>query len=326
MERKKYLDTIKFGAILVICVTHFIEMFYPDHFSLWSEMPASLLLYGVSGKLGVAVLGVIMCFISMQSKEENPIRFFLKRYTYFFAAGLLINSICIATGIGDTAFNLRYLLAVSFSLGDQIFPTFWCMRSFLVASCISYINGRYGAKIWVVVTEIVILIMGVWDWTAICLMGSLVFLLLKKEKVKGIVSNIYVKTVLCFFVFFAIKRTESQMTYYMDGIAASVFLMVTECSSLLKRILSAPKALSYLGKTTMAMFLLHPVLFFYVGNALFSTKYFYPSLGVSFVLVLCISFIVLIPASILLQWGFDAFNGFVSISFSTSRISQKTEM
>ncbi len=308
IKRKDYLDAVKFLAIFVIALTHFIDMFDPRYFSLWEEMPTSFLLNGVSGKLGVAVLGVLMCYFATNSKEENPIRYFFRRYAYFFVAGLLINIAYLLTGLSEVPFNLQYLLAVSFSLGDQIFPTFWCMRAFLAASCISYINGRFGAGVKTVLLELVILYFVAYDWTAVCLLGSLVALLLKNEKVKALFGKVYVKMIICILIFLMVKRPESRMTYYVDGIASMLFLTVGECSATLRKILGKCGPLSYLGKCTMPLFLLHPLVFSLVGTALFSTKYFYPGLWISFLLVFVICWGILIPSAILLQKALDLYN------------------
>ncbi len=307
-KRKEYLDTIKFCSIFIIIVTHFIEMFRPEYFSFWSTMPAGLILYGVSGKLGVAVLGVLMCYFAMEAKEDHPLRYFFKRYAYFLAAGLFVNAVYYVFQIASTPFNLRYFLAVSVSLGDGIFSTFWCMRSFLAASCIAYLNGKYHVSAKIILLEILLLFLGIWDWTAICLLGSLAWNLLRNERISAIMSKWYVKVVLLFFVFIAIKRPEDQVTYYLDGLSAMIFLMVTECSRTMRAILNKPKGMKYLGKYTMTLFLLHPSIFHLIGTSLFSTKYFYPSLLVSFIVVFGISTLVLIPLSIVLQWALDAYN------------------
>ena len=87
MERLKCYDVVKFMAILMVCVTHFVAIFNPYFFYLWKTYPTKFVLDGVTGKLGVCILGVVMCYFAYKSKETNPIRYFFKRYFYFVVSG-----------------------------------------------------------------------------------------------------------------------------------------------------------------------------------------------------------------------------------------------
>ena len=95
MERQSQFDTIKFMAIIVVCVLHFIVTFNPHFFYLWNTYPTKFVLEGVTGKLGVSILGVVMCFFAYKSKEINPICYFFKRYFYLQFRGGINVAYCI---------------------------------------------------------------------------------------------------------------------------------------------------------------------------------------------------------------------------------------
>ncbi len=263
MEREKeslrlaHYDTLKFLAILMIAGTHYINAFCPEVFALWGRLPYSLVLYGISGKLGVSLLGVIMCRFAGQPHEKNALKYLIKRYLYFIVGGLVINILYFVFGLCSHKVVLLDIIPVSLSLSAGIFPTFWCMRDFLAASFLAYLNGRYRIKARGILLQIVILSLIGQHWIAICLLGSLVGALSDHEKIKRILDYRLVRILLGVLVFVLIKRSESVETYYIDGLCMAGLLLLTESSSLLREILAKPKMIALAGRYTMSLFLIH---------------------------------------------------------------------
>ena len=308
-KRIKYIDTIKFGAILIVCVTHYIAIFNQELFYLWREFPTSLILKGVSGKLGVCILGVIMCYLASSSKEPNPVRYIIKRYFYFVFAGLILNFLYIITGLSSHTFG--YAAIESLKLGSEIFPTFWCMCPFWVASVISYLNGKYCAhSVWIILLEILLLALVGWGWVSICLLGNVACVLLDYRMVSNWFDSCYIKFFICFLAFWAIKREESVITYLIDGLSAASFIMVVKKSKFLQTALELP-FLERLGYYTMSIFLLHNLVFFTFGRWMFSLHFFDEAHGIDcFVIFIVCMFIVLL-FSIVLQWCLNMLNNIV---------------
>ena len=81
-ERITYFDTIRWIAAMFIFTTHFIAAFERDIFILWDEVfPINLFMYGVTGKLAVTVLGVVLGYLAFQKGKKdagngNTIRYY----------------------------------------------------------------------------------------------------------------------------------------------------------------------------------------------------------------------------------------------------------
>ncbi len=266
--RKTYYDFLKFCAIFIIVLTHFIDCFAPSLFRFWDQFPTSILLFGVSGKLGVAIFGVVMCVLASESNENNPLVYFLKRYLYFVICGILINTLYVIYGYSSLRVDIIEFLKLSFLLSDKLFPTFWCIPDFLIASCLAYLNGKYQVKIKGILFEMVILILCRQFWVAICLMGCLVKSIMKAEKCKRLFSHHSAKVLGCVLIFFAIKRDEGILTYFIDGFCVALFLIIINFSERTKRVLSAPVLLVWIGRFTMSIFLIHSFVFMMVKEKL----------------------------------------------------------
>ena len=55
-----WIEGLRFIAIVMVAIPHFIVMFCPQYLDLWDKYP--LLLKGISGKNGVAMFHVIVGF------------------------------------------------------------------------------------------------------------------------------------------------------------------------------------------------------------------------------------------------------------------------
>ena len=202
---------------------------------------------------------------------------------------------------------------VTMSLGDEIFPTFWCMRAFLLASFIAYLNGKFCYdNIYYLLIELFALWFVGWHWTFICLLGCFVPILLNKEMVSCLFGKPVVQQISLIVIFFLIKRDECISTYVIDGISAVIFLIVSEKSRKLKNIYGQLKLTAILGKYTMSIYLIHNLLYFTLGKWLFSLDYFELSCGKDFFFVMGVSMMAILLISIVLQKLLDLFNLFVS--------------
>ena len=304
--RIKYLDTLKLLAIFIVFVTHFINRFNDDYFSLWHTAPTSWLLNGVSGKLGVAIFAVILGYFAYRSKENNITKYVIKRYIYFFLCALFINSIYAALGnLGafDDTYTAKEVVAVSLTLGDGIFSTFWCIRPFFVASLLSKLNSKAEAGLFIVAIEMHIMFLLTGDvWISICLMGNLVAIAMLNRKILSIFSCVSVRWTAYIAVFFLIKRPESLLTYVIDGICASLLILVLSESRYIRKILEW-KPLSAQGKNTMAMYLIHVVVYRLVGMTAGLDS---DSSALLFVIILIVSWLLVVVLSFPLTNLLDA--------------------
>ncbi len=309
-NRVRCYDSLKFFAAFIVYTTHFISTYDKDFFYPWDNLPYSLILGGISGKFAVALFGVLLSYFAYQAgakQNDSLVRYSLKRYFYFALCGLFINAFYKVSDIRTngcvTFFDIAQWLKVSFCIGDEIFPTFWCMNIFLLASILSYICGRYQFSIIANITLIGVLLFSYNLWAAICLLGTLLpFILAHKNKW----SHITYRLLLFAILFILIKRDESNFTYFIDGICSVILIMLSSADSILHNILEN-KFTASIGRMSMAIFILHPIIYTHLAPILFrlmeKTNY-----TLSFLLtwVLCFIAIVLISCPVTYALNFTA--------------------
>lgn len=305
-QRIRYLDTLKLFAIFIVFATHFIFRFHYAYLSFWHQSPTSWILHGVTGKLGVAVFSVILGFFAYKSKESNVTKYVIKRYIYFLLCGLFINSVYAAlgnAGILDAPHTVKEVITASFSLDDEIFPTFWCIRPFFVASILSKLNGKAEAGTFTILVEIFTMyqIMGSL-WVSICLMGNLIAIAMSNEKFMSLFKHTWIRRLAYLAVFFLIKRPESGQTYIIDGICASLTIVALGESRYLRKVLDR-EPLAVLGKNTMAMFLVHVAVYRLVGQGCMLQS---DSSVVAFVIAMIVSWTLVVVLSFPLTRLLDA--------------------
>lgn len=274
-------DCLKFVAMFIVYSTHFIAFFNKSYFRLWHTGPSSIILGGVSGKLGVVIFGVILGFFAYRGGRKGTvslIEYSLKRYGYFVWVGLLINIVwCIWQ---DKSFD--QLLRVSFCVGKDIFLTYWCMRDFLFASIFAYYLGSINAGSGTKLVAILLLFLAGQLWIPICIMGTLIPDLMRSK-----VWNNKVLALLLFLLFFyLIKQRECALTFILDGIFTVVMICIIENSIFLRRCMSN-KLIASLGARTMAIFVIHPILYMVIGNCLFGSVFDKTGIGFVFVWIFC---------------------------------------
>lgn len=311
--RKSWIDTLKLFAMFFIYLTHFISSYHSEYYSYWNRMPFSLILNGLTGKLCVAFLGVCLGYFAFCSKEKNATKYILKRYFYFVICGLFINTIRVilrsaglmkfsyeATGFWNIC---RDVLYESITLGNGIYVTFWCIFPFFVSSVLAYMNGRAGVKAIGIIVQMICFWMIKQTWISICLLGALVAVLKEKDIVRKAGSKWWVRLLVVIGIFFVVKRKESNITYLIDGICSGLLLLVIEYSPPIQQLLNR-KFLAKQGETTMAIFLLHTVVYAIVGKYLFALMESFPY-KIAFILTLIgcwtITVLISIPVTKLLN-------------------------
>ncbi len=326
-DRKNYFDGLKYISIFIIYFSHFIVFFHPEYVKLWIEPPFSFLIRGITGKYSVAILGVCLAYFAYGSKEINASVYFLRRYFYFLASGLLINTIIAVltkllpydqlynsglSGLAgmSTTSMVWEVLRESLLLGRNIYPTFWCMSSFFGASVFAYLAGRAEVKTVGIVVGILWFWLSGQVWVAICLLGCIYKIIADNTELKRLLSYWPVRIIWSAFALLIIRRNESVFTYLLDGISAVMILGVVDNSPVLQKVLSA-KFLSWGGKNVMGIFLVHVPVYVCLGTWLFRITSFL-SYSVSF----CLSLIVCWGVSTFLAYPVSAFIGILQRQFT----------
>lgn len=293
-EQIKYFDTIRFFAITWIFVVHFANAFYPRFFEYCNVGISSFFLNGVTGKFATAVLAVILGFFAFKKggAEDDFLGYLFKRYIAFFLMDLCISSLMILVG---TTMNHSYADALisSLKLGDDIFLTFWCMKAFFFGSLISYFNGNKNVPYYVIIFEIALLYFIGCTWESICLMGNLLYLVINTSSnlLNKIKRNPMIQLLTFIVVFFVIKRPESLLTYFIDGICSFLLIVIVSSNNLICHLFSN-KITSTLGKQCMGVFLLHVLTYSSIGTALFGILGENLSFKYCFILAFLVCFIV----------------------------------
>ncbi|MBQ9166748.1 MAG: acyltransferase [Oscillospiraceae bacterium] len=318
-RRIPYYDTIRLLAIFWVYTTHFIARFDSDLFRFWSEKPTSLLLEGLTGKAAVAMFAVILgYFASAPSKKEiSTGHYLIKRYLYFVICGLVINSLYAVfgpLGVIEADPSLLDVIKTSLMIGDEIFPTYWCMPAFLYGSVLCFINSKYGLGVMEVAVQALILILLGCTWVPICLFGNILSLLLREDRLSRYLKNGWLQATLLVAVFFLVKHSESTVTYLVDGLCSVLLLLIIAYNAPVQNVLNH-KFLAGLGKNCMAIYLIHPLVYNAAGPGLFQLlaavpyRFRFPA-----VWLLCFALIVLCsyPVMAVINWS----NGKVSKGIS----------
>ena len=294
-NRTPYFDTLKFLSILLVCFTHFIDKFNNSYFLYWKEFPTKIFIQGITGKLGVAIFAVISGFLSFKKSKQSILLYSIKRYCYFFFIELLVNIILCSEK------NISFVNALldALKIGNSVFPTFWFMRDFLFASFLSFYFAKKDLSIYIKIVIIIIFHTLNLTWIAICLYGSLIHEIQSYK----IFSYLKYRILLIILFYFAIQRPETNFTYILDGIFALIVICVVQNSINLRQVLQN-KYLSFFGKRTMAILVIHPVVYDKIGIFLF--KYF-PSNGFCFFSIFFVLMIIICILSLPLDYIFSSY-------------------
>ncbi len=306
-ERLEYLDTLKLLAISYIFVAHFAATDNQNKVSLFISALHTL---GITGKLCVGVLAVIMGFLAYIGKETNLIKYSVKRYLQFFFCGLFINVLFFVFFANkwldsDGTMTFVRMLKNSLLLGWDFNPNYWCMQAFLVASIICKANHIYEVPVSVMILEIVLLLPA-WNdfgiWTAVGLLGSIVGYYYRNEErwfhlilsKRWMISFCWIINLLLLGIIY-VFRENGQITYCLYGLMG-MFIFVELLSDQRLRQIYSLRFWDYMGrKNYMGIFLLHgflldtllPFILAKLGMIQYSVRYALALLLLYFFMVLC---------------------------------------
>lgn len=313
-DRLAYYDGIKTLAIFVVFVTHFINEFHPEYFVYWEELPWSVLLGGMSGSLGVAVFGVILGNFAYRSSEKDMAKYSIHRYLYFLICALFINGLYAAmgaAGLNDKHFSLGEVLYTSALLSDGIYATFWCIRPFFIASVMSRINGMARLGPFGILLEAAIFLYCGKTWVAVCIMGGLIACMQDVPLIKRLTSRRGVRLLVYAAAFILTNRPESTITFLIQGLC-SVAVIIALGDSRYVRGLLENRALAFTGRITMAIYLIHVMIYTAVGGALITALSPGLSYAAAFITALAVSWIVTVGVSYPLNTMINRISGYVN--------------
>lgn len=277
MNRVRYFDSLRLVAMFIGCLSHFVDEFHPEYFDLLNTYPISLIFGGLSGKVGLVLLGLLLGYFAYLSKDENATRYILKRYAFFVFTGLLVNflyALHVLAQYGYMRISIIKVIFESITIDDGIFNTFWCIPVFFAASAISYLNGRAKVSTLGILVEIFIFFKMQCIWLAVCLMGNLIARY-KLNPHHDILKYRVVRIVLWVVMFLLSVRPESNMTYMIHGICFTVMVMLIMRGTVIQKLLNN-KLLSFMGQQAMGILGLHMLCFTYFSPVIFRILSFLP--------------------------------------------------
>ena len=262
--RNNALDSLKFFAAFVIYTGHFMTEYNVSLDRLMPTVFFWLLFKGITGKFGLAVFGVILGYFAITEGKKMKYTisdYTIKRYIYFVICGLFINGLFAIL----YKYPLTAVFLQSFTLGGNIYNTFWCLPALFTASIIGFFIGRSDISFSeALLLSAVFYICGNL-WVCISLFGGALIIEYAK---KPLWQNRLVRIAVFLISFFIIKRDESVLTYLLDGITAAVWVILLENSDCLNRFMSNSLT-SSLGKNSMAFFLIHVIIYKTAGKKIF---------------------------------------------------------
>ncbi len=261
-EREMWIDSVRFLSILLVFLTHFMAVFYPEGARFWHEGFSRFFLCGISGKLSVAMFAVLLGYFAAAaaSREKfEPSKYIIKRYIRFLAV-IFVTLITIQTIIvlfkilelgnssaivkenffvNKSILSVRQLLGESFLFGSSVYPLFWCMKDFFFSSLIIIIlfSALKKEKGFLVILFCVIAcsIACGQTWVGIGCMGGAVYYFNSVFDIKKEMAGAFF--VICFLVYkaMALHMGETEILIIVQGILCSFFLIfLFQCKSVKK--------------------------------------------------------------------------------------------
>lgn len=273
-ERIHYFDTFRFLAAMMIFMTHYINHFSPDSFEYFHVMPYSIVLRAVAGKLGVAILCVIMGYFAYKKgakSNQSLVSLTAKRYIYFVVMCVVYYIIAGAVRFleidGSFPHIIKELFWASIKLTDTYNTLFWTMVPMLMGSVLCYILGRARGK-----TESVLLFLGVLylieqPWLFASVMGCLLAVWQEEELVKKVMSRPWVQIPIFLISFCSIRGSESYHRYILYAVFGVVIVLIAMFSEPAARFLNA-KFWCRINKSYFSIYIFHCMLYNTVGEFL----------------------------------------------------------
>lgn len=274
-ERITYFDTYRFIAALMIFLTHYISAFSKTSFRYFHMMPYSIILEGVRGSLGVAMLCVILGYFAYRKgrkSKESLIVLSLKRYIYFVVMAVVYYAIALATGwlrVGGGVFNTAKVLGkAAILLTDDYNGLFWTLVPMLIGSMICYLLGRAQMKIdGIIVMCCALLLMK--DTTVFnCVLGCFVAVWQDDKLIKKIMSRWYIQLLTIVVTYASIRAEhESLHLYVLQGVFCVAILVITMNNDKLAKVMGAPMW-SKFNRSYFSLYIFHSLLYHHLGSKL----------------------------------------------------------
>lgn len=303
-SRMNYFDSLRLIAMIIIFVTHFIGDFHTAYFSLWREFPTVILLKGVSGKLAVALFGILLGYFAFLTKDKSFTHYVIKRYAFFAISGFIINLLFAIAGNFSSAFteySFINVMEATIKLSDKIFEPYWCMAPFFIASVISYLNNKANISGLGIALEMFMFMLISNVWVSVCLMGNLVAKY-QDHRFLNFLNHKMVRIVLWCVIFILIKTPtfNVNIAYLLKGVCCSVMLLIIMRGHVVKKILNN-SFMACIGKKGMGILILHTLLYSFLGPILFDCFAQMPY-ACAFCLTMLICFAVVVLLSFPLMW------------------------
>ncbi len=303
MKRENWIDACRFFAIFVIMATHFLATFRPEALILWEQMPTSLLLGGLTGKMSVAFFFVVLGYFASAPRTFDARAFVvyaLRRYGQF-AFFVFAVTLCYIVGcygvtwlfhlaqgevlrvISDgPRYNLLYLLRDAFLFENNYNDTLWCMRQLFLASLLcrllGYLPERLSAAVRLVIAAAVILCAVLpgsrWVWLGTAVLGYVLRLLLDRVKDRSRLRSPAVLWLLFLAAAAFIKAPVSEearplLLYSLQSVGAFLLLIVLFCAPFAQRLLAA-QPFPWLGRISMGLFVAHTPINELLGSSIWA--------------------------------------------------------
>jgi peptidoglycan/LPS O-acetylase OafA/YrhL len=238
--------------------------------------------------LAVAFFCVFLGYFAAGSAyRQSTAQYVIKRYRRFFqylalanAAFVIINIIMRQLGLPGTIFGPQFSLwelLTSYASDTAFFtyrlvPTYWCMFDFFIGSIAAFIFAEVCRDKPLKISLLIFSLAGLMFfyasgqvWVADCLLGGLLFLLVRADLAMGKHPLLLIALLACAPRFYR-DFSESYATYLFYGLSSAMFLYAVFNSVPLQRLLSW-KWSAYLGSITFELYLVHPLIMQLVSAA-----------------------------------------------------------
>ena len=233
-----------------------------------------IILFGITGKFAVAIFAVLTGFFANKPSKTNSDTAvkIIRRYIHFAIPLFIVSAvnaiICAIRFAGEKdTYNMIQEVLVGSLLFDEnnYCAQAWCLGDFFHCKHYHICFGKQKNRCLIWALVIAVLLAADRIWLAICLLGALVReadtyindsqMLRKRPKLFSVL-----KVILLVISFVIIRFDECSLTYILDGISASMIMLICLNSSILQHILSV-KFLSTGGKISYEFFLIHVMVY-----------------------------------------------------------------
>ena len=304
-KRVLCFDTLRFLAAMLIFATHYIADFSPDSFRFFRVFPWSVFLAGLSGKLGVSMLCVLLGYFGYRKAQKRaeflPI-LILERYLYFVLMELVFFAMAFLIGyppVKAAGLSLFGIFRQSFSLGWDFYAVFWSLLPMFIGSAIVYVLGFYKAPWWMCLVATALCIAFRQEWVASCTAGAFLYCLASGVRCDGILRKWPVQLILFFVPLFLFRsHTEESFIVYLEGTVVCMSLVLITIKNEIVQAVFNCRIWKVAARTYAGIFLMHLMLLQTLGGYLMNQKWLFIPFAPRFFLVFLILTAILIALSI----------------------------